>query len=162
MYKKLLLIITACALYSCGGEKQQPSTLPPIPEPEKVIEDNTLVISSFDTLPDEIEGCSCIFRADSVGNKNTYLFASKYGGNSNFSYMMVNGKLLRLTESEHTDTDSTASFSVYKADDIEVELDIRHSKVNEETESSDESGTLTVKQSDGQTIKKAIYGSCGC
>ena len=161
MYKKFtILIIAALALASCGGEKQQTAIEQPIPEPEKVIEDKTLVISSFSELPDEIEGCSCLFSADSLA-KNSYLFASKYGSGTPISYIKVNGKMLRLTESEHTDTDSTSTFAIYKTDGIEVELDIKHG-VKTGEESVKENGTITIKKEDGQTITKSIYGACGC
>jgi hypothetical protein len=160
IYLTYIALLTLIAT-SCGGEKQQPSIAQPVPQPEKVIEDNTLVISSFDSIPDDIEGCSCLFSTDSLPNKNNYLLASKYGGSTNFSYMMVNGKMLRLTESERADTDTTATIAIYKADKIEVEVNLIHG-IKTGEESNKETGTITVKQDDGQTITKNIYGECGC
>jgi hypothetical protein len=160
LYLTSIALLTLLLL-SCGGEKQQPSLPQPAPELEKVIEDKTLVISSFDSIPDDIEGCSCLFSTDSLPNKNNYLLASKYGGSTNFSYMMVNGKMLRLTESERADTDTTSTIAIYKADRIEVGLHLIHGKKTGE-ESNEETGTITIKQDDGQTITKSIYGACGC
>ncbi|MFP9100797.1 hypothetical protein ACLI09_17255 [Flavobacterium sp. RHBU_24] len=166
MYKNILLIITACALYSCGGEKQQPTNQVTITEPEKVVEDHTLVISTFDTVPDEIDGCSCAFASDSIAYKaNHLLFADDIG---DIAYMKINGKMVRLTQSEHatkendsTIIDSTATHALYKAKGIEVILDTQKGR-NIDTEVWEETGTIKIKQEDGQTIKRAVYGSCGC
>ena len=160
MYKILtILIIATLSFTSCGGEKQQPSIALPIPEPEKIIEDKTLVISSFDTIPEEIQGCGCAFAADSLAYKSgRFIFADDIGDTA---YMNINGKMVRLKGSKETSADSTAVLAQYTADKIEVKLNVVHGRQIGE-ESTEETGTITVKQEDGQTITKSIYGECGC
>jgi hypothetical protein len=160
------LALLTLTLLSCGGEKQQPSVALPVPEPEKVIEDNTLFISTFDTIPDEISGCGCSFASDSLAYKlNHLLFADDIG---EIAYMKINGKITRLTQSKDATeenvsiaTDSTATHAVYKGNGIEVILDSRKGR-DIDYEVWEETGTITVKQDDGQTITKSIYGACGC
>lgn len=164
LYLTYIALLTL--LFSCGGEKQQPSMPQPAPEPEKVIEYNTLVISSFDSIPDEISGCGCAFASDSLTYKaGNYIFADDIG---EIAYMKINGKMVRLTQSKsaakQTDTTATDTTTVdahYKADGIEVILKAQKGKdINYEVWQA--SGKIIIKQADGQSINRVVYGSCGC
>jgi len=159
MDRRITIIIIILSLASCGGEKPQAITAQPAPQPEKVIEDKTLVISTFDTIPDEISGCGCAFAADSIAYKSGhFIFADDIG---DVGYMNIYGKMVQLKGNKETSADSTTVLADYKADKIEVKLNIVHGR-QIGAESTEETGTIIIKQDDGQTITKSIYGECGC
>jgi len=159
MDRRITIIIIILSLASCGGEKPQAITAQPAPQPEKIIEDKTLVISTFDTIPDEIQGCGCAFAADSLAYKaGHYIYADDIG---ELAYMNINGKMVQLKGNKETSADSTAVLADYKVDKIEVKLNFVHGRQIGE-ESTEETGTITIQQDDGQIITKSIYGECGC
>lgn len=159
LYLTFLALLTL-TLLSCGGEKQQPSIAQPAPEPEKIVEDNTLFISTFTDLPNEIDGCSCLFSSDSVSYaNNTYIFANDF---AKVSFMQINGKLTKFEQISFIKNDSLSTTASYKSDGgVEIDIETKRGKEMGE-ESVEETGTITVKQDDGQTITKSIYGACGC
>ena len=159
MDRRITIIIIILSLASCGGEKPQASTEQPITPQEEVIEDKTLVISIFDTIPDEISGCGCAFAADSIAYKSGhFIFVDDI---RDVGYMNINGKMVQLKGNKETSADSTTVLADYKVDKIEVKLNFVHGRQIGE-ESTEETGTITVKQDDGQIITKSIYGACGC
>ncbi len=150
-------LLLSLFLLSCGEEKQQ------LPSEQIVVEEapknQTLFVSNFTDLPSEIDGCSCIFSTDSLAyTKESYLYANDFG---KVAFMKINGKITRLEEMQREEKDSLTTFTSYKAEGIEVDVTTSQGKQTGE-ESQEESGTITIRQEDGQTLTKTFYGQCGC
>ncbi|WP_162926905.1 hypothetical protein [Flavobacterium psychrotrophum] len=159
MRKKLLILAAASLLISCQKEKQEPATLT---EPEKttaIPEMPALLLTSFTDVPSEIDGCSCLFSSDSLDFKNNrYLYANDF---AEIAFMKINGTMVKFKQVSHQEKDSLSAFTTYRAKDLEMSIETRQTrKINYEV--MEETGTITVKRSDGQAITKTVYGVCGC
>lgn len=134
-------------MIACGKDK---------PDAQK---QETITIESFTDLPKEIDGCSCLFSEDSVSYaRGQYIYANDF---AKTSFMKIDGKLVRLTETEHSNPDSLTIVSKntgggYK---IEIRAKIIHTT---DLEYNEMKGFIIVKSSNGQTVTKTIYGGCGC
>lgn len=134
-------------MIGCGKDK---------PDAQK---QNTITIESFTDLPKEIDGCSCLFSEDSVSfAKEKFIYADDF---AKTSFMKIDGKLIELTETEHSKPDSLTTISKSKGAGYKVEIKaiIIHTA---DLEYNEMKGSITIKNSKGQTVTKTIYGECGC
>lgn len=159
MKNKLLIIAAASLLISCQKEKQESAILT---EPEKITaapEMRPLLLTSFTDVPPEIDGCSCLFSSDSLDFKNNrYLYANDF---AEVAFMKINGITVKFKQVSHQEKDSLSTFTIYRAEDLEMSIETKQTK-KIDYEVMEETGTITVKRSDGQAITKTIYGVCGC
>jgi hypothetical protein len=119
----------------------------------------TITIDSFTDLPEEIDGCSCVFSEDSVSYaKGLYIYGNDF---AKTSFMKIDGKLIKFTEMEHSKPNSPTIISKSEAPGYKVEIratitntvDLEYNKME---------GSITVKNKKGQAVTKTIYGVCGC
>lgn len=143
------LFILSFLISSCGKEDKK----------LEEIKSEKLTIDSFNDLPEEIDGCSCLFSSDSAAfNKDKYIYANDF---TTTSFMKINGKLVKLTEIEHKDIDSTTVLSTSTGDGFKVEIKAKDKK-QIDYELSSKTGTITITDKSGQKITKHFYGECGC
>jgi len=134
-------------MIACGKDK---------PDTQK---QKTITIDSFTDLPGEIDGCSCVFSEDSVSYaKGLYIYGNDF---AETSFMKIDGKLVRLMETEHSKPDSLTTISKSEGAGYKVEISatIIHTT---DLEYNEMKGSITIKSSRGQAVTKTIYGACGC
>nr|WP_322624742.1 hypothetical protein [uncultured Flavobacterium sp.] len=134
-------------MIACGKDKSE------------VQKKETITIESFTDLPEEIDGCSCAFSEDSVSYaKGLFIYGNDF---AKTSFIKIDGKLVRLTETEHGKPDSLTTISKSEGAGYKVEIraTIPHTTDLEDNEMK---GSITIKSSKGQTVTKTIYGECGC
>ncbi len=145
--KKLITSVCSSLIFiSCAKEKTQSQ------------KSETFTVNTFTDLPPEIDGCSCIFSEDSLSYaKEKYIYANDF---AKTSFIKVNGKMIRLTETEHANQNSvTKSKSI--GDGYEVEIKAKVFRTTD-LEYNEMEGTMTIKSKKGKTLTKTIYGVCGC
>lgn len=139
--KKILCVVflISMLLVSCGNEKE-------------------LIIDRFRDFPEEIDGCACYFSADKDDFiKGNYIYADNY---EDHAYISINGLMQLFTLVKYTETAKGTWTKVYANDKYEVEVESKELWQVDQTWL--QKGTIIVKSKDGKTIKKTIYGECGC
>lgn len=134
-------------MIACGKDK---------PDAQK---QETITIDSFTDLPAQIDGCSCTFSEDSVSYaKEKYIYANDF---AKTSFIKIDGKLVELTETEHSDPDSltTISKSTGGGYKVEIRATIIHTT---DLEYNEMKGTITIRDAKQKIVTRKIYGVCGC
>lgn len=146
MKKFITSVCSSLILISCAKEKNQSQ------KPE------TFTVNTFTDLPPEIDGCSCTFAEDSVSYaKEKYNYANDLRATS---FIKVNGKMIKLTETEHANSNSLTKFkSAGSGYEVEIKAKIIRTT---DLEYNEMKGTITIKPKTGKTLTKTIYGVCGC
>lgn len=146
MKKLITSVCSSLILISCAKEKNQPQ------KPE------TFTVNTFTDLPPEIDGCSCIFSEDSLSYaKEKYIYTNDFAATS---FIKVNGKMIRLTETKHANPNSlTISKSAGSGYEVEIKAKVFRTT---DLEYNEMKGTMTIKSKKGKTVTKTIYGVCGC
>lgn len=146
MKKFLTSVCSSLILISCAKEKAETQ------KPE------TFTVNTFTDLPQEIDGCSCTFSEDSASYaKEKYIYANNF---AKTSFIKVNGKMIRLTETEHANPNSVTKYKSI-GDGYEVEIKAKVFRTVD-LEYNEMKGTMTIKSKKGKTLTKTIYGVCGC
>gem|GEM_PF-5369296 len=119
---------------------------------------NTINLETFDTVPSDIEGCSCSFSntlADA--NINEYICVTNY---SNIAYLKLNGELTKflLTKSD-TLVDGTSIIN-YENERLKLTIECKFTKT--EYESSSTIGTIRLNDKSGEILTRKFVGGCGC
>ena len=115
-------------------------------------------LDTFSVFPPDIVGCSAYYAADS-----TLFFKQGYivtGNCGQIAYAKLNGKLTKFT---HTSSQKISDFHVIehlKSDELEMTLDITDGEVMG-SEVWRQTGTLTLKDEEGNTITKKLFGESG-
>ena len=147
MKKLLTLVCSSLIFISCAKEKAEAQ------KPE------TFTVNTFTDLPPEIDGCSCTFSEDSVSYaKEKYIYANNFAATS---FIKINGKLIELTETEHSNPDSLTTVSKSTGGGYKVEIKAKVFRTVD-LEYNEMKGTMAIKSKKGKTVTKTIYGGCGC
>lgn len=136
-----LLIIMLC---SCKSEPKK-----------EIITDNDASRNKLTTIkgyPDGFVGCGCAFSLNKEDfDKEEFVYFDKYGMTDpslNFEMISLNNETIKWLK-----TDAPKGFSV-KIEYKSIELSDPYKNYKE--------GTLTITFKDDSTIKKDLYGTCGC
>ena len=173
--KRVITILVAAALITVGcGQRQQKTTN----ENGVEIEQDTLLQNSqgnstekgeelideiadfdtFSTFPPEIDGCSCYFSNDKAEFKNEqYIFMYDF---DKISFIKINGVLTKLIRVDGGDNISYGKLK-FKNDNYEMEIEFNEPK-EEGYEAVHMTGKIKLKDKNGKTISKVMYGLCGC
>lgn len=154
-----ILTLTIICLFGCNSS-------PESKDKEKVNEVKVsstelvgLQIQVIEKWPEEIDGCSCYSsRNKNEFEKREYIYMDDYGDKA---FMKINGQLekFKMTKSD-TLTSSEHSKETWENDNFELTIETR--QVGQIDETWQHKGKLTLKQKDGETIEREIYGECGC
>ena len=119
----------------------------------------TLTIDTFSEFPPEIDGCSCYFSNNSGElASHKYIYANDF---AQTSFMKINGVLTKFTQVSLKKIDNKNTIAKYKSSKFEITLEIKDGKKNGE-ETMLKTGTITLTDKQGNSIKKIFYGECGC
>ena len=149
-----LLILTP--LFSCG----QAITNKNVSQNDnKSITRQTLSIDTFSDFPPEIDGCSCYFSNDSTDFKNKkYIYVNDF---AQTSFLKINGVMIKFTQTEYKEIDKENIKAKYKSDNFGMTIEMKKGIQNGD-ETWLKTGTITLTNKAGQSIKKTFYGECGC
>jgi hypothetical protein len=148
-----ILLCVSLLLTACGKDKSETQ------ETKTSVKTEIFTVDTFTDLPAQIDGCSCTFSEDSVSYaENKYIYADDF---VKTSFIKIDGKLIELTETEHSDPDSLTIVSKstgggYK---VEIRATIIHTT---DLEYNEMKGTITIRNAKQKTVTKKIYGVCGC
>jgi hypothetical protein len=111
-------------------------------------------LTSFSSIPDSLSGCSCIFsESESKYEASNYLYFDDMG---TACLISVDNKLIVLKPikiTEELSEFSNGEFTAY----IQNKKKLRSSE-----QSTIITGELVVKNKNGATVTKKVYGVCGC
>lgn len=143
-------------VFACGpGGANKNAKQPGVAEAENYV----LTVDTFSTFPAEIEGCSCYFSNDSTEFKQgEYIYMNDFG---KISFLKINNVLVKFTQTGREEIDSLNVKETYKSDAYEMEIHIRHIGRNG-YETWLNTGTITLKDKQGNSVEKKFYGECGC
>jgi hypothetical protein len=148
------VFLTSCGQGSNGGNKATADTVK-----IKAAEAPLVVIDTFSTFPPEIDGCSCYFSADSKAfQAKAYIYISDF---DKISFLKINGTLTRFTLVETKVVSQTKSIITGKNDNYDITVEVNSTKQSGD-ETTEKTGTITIKDKSGKTITKTFYGECGC
>ncbi len=164
----VLLSVIFLALVSCKNE-EKPSDIKK-PEVENKIEtvnsdEIKLSLSSFSKIPEEIDGCSCIFsETEKEYEKRKYIFVSNF---DSIAFVSVNNKIEKLNITERVYKQNTIENEdytcIYKTENYKVTIKIEADKTKED---SDEAwwnkGSITIENKNGEKLTKKFIGESGC
>lgn len=116
------------------------------------------LIENFQNIPEEIDGCACLFSENSTAFRNKqYLYADNM---QDIAVIAVDGNILKLALIQDQLSSDNSFVSKASGDALDVELDVRKSEQLDEV--GVYFGTLEVKTREGKIIKKTVFGECGC
>ena len=140
-------------LYSCSNEKlgDKNNNVELIEAKDPI----NLTISSFTTLPSDIDGCGCYFYLSEQDEKNNnYVFVNDF---AKTAFICINDSLQKFELIKHKDN---SDFYDYKNLIYDLKIEILK-KENEGEEGSRIEGR--IKLSKGKLIiEKEFRGTCGC
>lgn len=150
------IFILFTLLYSC---KQQDKTTE-----TKVQEDandsttkQTIAIDtfSFRDLPTvSLKNCFCNFSVDSISHQqHATIFVYDL---STIAFMKINGVIVKFTQTEYSTTGTT-----FKSDNYELLLETTIAKAIGK-EITQQSGTMRLRDKNGNAVITMYYGECGC
>ncbi len=159
--KFLLFSLCLTVIFSCGESKNTEE----IPESEKTSttekvasNDNGFTIDTFKDFPEGVDGCSCYFSTDKTEfEKPNYVYVDDY---DKHAYVSINGKMTKFTLVTADTASEKTILKVFANDQYEVT--IYGKQVSQMDETWQYEGTMVVKEIDGKSISKTIYGECGC
>jgi hypothetical protein len=123
------------------------------------IKNQELTIGTFSNFPPEIDGCSCCYSKDSLDFKNgSYLYANDF---EQTSFLNINGILTKFIQSEWKELNKTTRTAKAKSDQYELTIEIHDVRKNGD-ETWINTGTITVKDKNGNRTTRTFYGECGC
>ncbi len=139
-------------LFACG-QKNGGKTL------TQEINRDKFTVDTFSTFPPEIDGCSCYFSNDSIEfEKGIYIYMNDY---SKTSFLKINDALMKFTQTELKEVDSTKNITKAKNDLYELIIETKYLKQSG-YETYLNTGTIILKDKQGNTVQKKFYGECGC
>ena len=164
--KKVLIITTLLALFSCQKEGKIAESMGPNTDSTSIEMDsanilgtehlNLINLESF-KFPAEVNGCSCYFAKTKEDFENEkYIYIDDYG---NTAFIKIDGKDIKIPMKEG-DFDPENFSKVIQNDDITVT--ITGKKIKEMEEVMMFEGTMTVENKKGEKTVTPIYGECGC
>ena len=159
MKRILILIILAITISCKNAEINQKSIIEKdsIRYSKKVVA-KRIKLENFTNFPPEIDGCSCYFSKDSTDfSKEQYIFANDF---AETSFLKINGKFIKFTQISKIDM-KTYEKVKYQSEKYEMNLELKHGKQSGD-ETSLQSGTLNVKDKNGNETETEFYGECGC
>ena len=125
---------------------------------DSLIEKPEFQFNSFTDFPDAIDGCSCYFSTDKTEfEKPNYVYVDDY---DKHAYVSINGKMTKFTLVTADTASEKTILKVFANDQYEVT--IYGKQVSQMDETWQYEGTMVVKEIDGKSISKTIYGECGC
>jgi len=143
-----LLIFT----YSCGISHTKDS-----------IDHSELNIDLFTSIPEKIDGCSCLFSSTKeLYENNEYIFASNY---DSLGFISINKEMtiLKLVSSGR-DQFSFGDYDhidIFKNENYIVTVEMKYKESSGE-ETWIDTGAITVENNKGEKITTSFYGECGC
>jgi hypothetical protein len=164
--KKILIILSlALIAVSCGNrqpknavETEQDTLLQNSQENSTKQEtlDGIADIDTFSDFPPEISGCACYFSNDKTEFENKqYIFMYDF---EEISFIKINGiltKLIRVRE----DDEININFGNLKFENDNYEMEIEFIDIEDDINME---GKIKLKDENGKTISKTMYGFCGC
>jgi hypothetical protein len=118
-----------------------------------------ITIGTFSNFPPEIDGCSCCYSKDSLDLKNgSYLYVNDF---EQTSFLNINGILTKFIQSEWKELNKTTRTAKAKSDQYELTIEIHDVRKNGD-ETWINTGTITVKDKNGNRTTRTFYGECGC
>ncbi len=123
----------------------------------KHIHNISLSVSTFDHIPEDIEGCCCTFFLKNIDKNRKYIFVNDF---ANIGYAYINSNIVKFSL-QQTSKDNKVFY--YSAKDFNAILKIRH-KVDSGPESSDIVADLIISSSIDTNQKQTlrVVGTCGC
>jgi hypothetical protein len=121
--------------------------------------DQALTIDTFSTFPPEIDGCSCYFSNDSTEfKKGEYIYMNDF---AQTSFLKINGTLTKFTQTDFQKAGTTRTIAKAKSDRYEMTIEVKDG-LQSGDETSLKSGTITLTDKNGKTMRRTFYGECGC
>lgn len=121
---------------------------------EKIPEKDIINLTTFSSIPDELDGCSCIFsESKSEYDSSHFLYFDDMGTTCLIS---VDNKVIVLKPKN-----ITAEIAEYSNDEYTVYIKDKKS-IGSEYENEYITGELVVKNKNGTVVTKKVYGNCGC
>jgi hypothetical protein len=177
--RKIIIILSVLALIAGGCKNRQPKTendnstkteqdtslqnslVNPAEQGSELISlnlDGIADIDTFSTFPPEISGCACYFANNKTEFENEqYIFMYDF---DKISFIKINGVLTKLIR---VDDGMNISYGKLEFKNDNYEMEIELNKVEEAGyETAYMTGKIILKDKNGKTISKIMYGLCGC
>jgi catabolite regulation protein CreA len=152
-----ILILSATTLLIACGQNDSRDKLSQIDG--STIDQQNLIIDTFSDFPPEIDGCSCYFSNDSNEfNQRLYIYVNDF---AETAFLKVCGTLTKFKQVNHKEIDARNVVAKYKSDIYEMTIEVKDEILTGE-ETSLKTGTITLRDKKGQTIRTTFYGECGC
>lgn len=149
----MLLVLSCSNNNSNSSNQDNQSKSSPIAVPLKDSIDFSL--QTFETIPNEIDGCACLFYLSKKDEANKkYLFANDF---ASVAFVSINGKIKKFNLKQHKEG---SDMYLYHSDNFDLKIEISK-RANGGDETSSVEGVLTLS-SGTKVIKKNFVGSCGC
>lgn len=175
MKKKITLVVAlASLLASCGGNStdgtENDNKIDSIKQEDNTSEMNggdeaydaelAVSINGFTEFPAEIDGCSCYFAATQEKFKTgEYIYVDDFGNENGF--MMLDGEMRNFKKvSSVMDDRAITTTTIMESGDLQVIL--IYDQTNQEGETFEQKGILTINGADGSKKSVDIVGECGC
>jgi hypothetical protein len=119
----------------------------------------SMIMDTFLTIPDEIEGCSCYFSNDpSDFEARKYIYVNDF---AQTAFVSINGEMIKFTQVELQQIDKDNTTARYKSTNYEMTIQVKDGgKISYET--SIKTGLIKLTNKAGISITKKFYGACGC
>ncbi len=153
MLKNLFfLLIVSILLVSCTGRVKKNSNKSNKYEIENLKSDS-ICLETFSELPDEIDGCACLFfLSENDKDANEYICVNNF---ANLAFMKLKGRILSLELIKYED-----NVYMYQGEEFILRIEVT-GKVSAEYESSYIEGVIIVSHK-GNIKRVKFIGTCSC
>jgi hypothetical protein len=158
MCKLKYLVFGICILIFCSCKNEKTENL------EKV-NDTKFTLNSFKKLPQEIDGCSCIFsKNEKEYAENDFVFASNF---DSIAFVSINNKIIKLKLTSRVYKPNTVENEdytcIYETKEYKVTLEIKADKTKKDADESWwNKGLILIESKNGKKITQEFIGESGC
>jgi hypothetical protein len=155
----LKYLVFGVCLFLCSGCKNENT------ESTSKIIDTPFTLNSFTTLPEEIEGCSCIFSKNEEEYKqDKFVFVSNF---DSIAFVSINNKITKLKLTSRVYKPNTAENEdytcKYDAKEFKVTIEIKADTTKKDGyESWWNKGLIIIEHNSGKKITQEFVGQSGC
>lgn len=134
-------------------------------EKETDVNDTKFTLNSFKTIPQEIDGCSCIFsKTEKEYEQNNYIFVSNF---DSIAFVSINNKILKLKLTNRIYKSNTAEnenyICKYETEEYKITIEIEADKTKKHTDESWwNKGSITIDNKSDKIITQEFIGESGC